>query len=175
MLRNSCLRLLFATVLVLGLTVAPAVTSGSPAVAADAWVKRKHSTANDERVDLSDARIKKVRDQHNIRFDALVRAIEWARSPRKRTSSDGNDRGIYQYRIYEYEVSNGELVKTGRWVTIEFVIEWGDGKANRGWLVTAYPRQTQSGQPATKNGKSWAPNWLSNSFVFGPPNNDVLY
>jgi hypothetical protein len=91
------------------------------------------------------------------------------------TSPYGIDRGIYQYRIYEYETVNGQLLKTGRWVIIQSIIEWGDGMADRGWMVTAYPVATQSGGPAQKNGKSWAPAWLANSFVFGPINNDILY
>lgn len=141
------------------------------AMAGDAYIFREHPTANNERVDLFEERIEKVHDQHNVRFDALVRTVEWARSPRKATSNDGVDRGIYQYRIYEY--LDGD--KTGRWVIIQSVIEWGDGKKGRGWLVTAYPVRTQAGAPAKRDGKSWAPAWLSNSFVFGPINNDRLY
>lgn len=69
---------------------------------------------------------------------------------------------------------DGDLQKTGRWVIIQSVIEWGDGHEDRGWMVTAYPWRTQAGAPAQKNGKSWAPGWLSNSFVFGPVNNDII-
>lgn len=58
---------------------------------------------------------------------------------------------------------------------IQIVIEWGDGKANRGWLVTAYPVQTHAGAPQKKDGKSWAPGWLAERVVFGPVNNDILY
>ena len=82
---------------------------------------------------------------------------------------------FYRYRIYEHEVVDGVLRRTGRWVVVQIVIEWGDGKPNRGWLVTAYPVQPHNGTPAARNGKSWAPAWLSNSFVFGPVNNDILY
>lgn len=141
------------------------------ALAGDAYIFREHSTANHERVDLFDERIDKVRNDHNVRFDALVRAIEWARSPRKDTSQYGIDRGIYQYKIYEYEDGR----KTGRWVIIQSIIEWGDGMPDRGWMVTAYPVRTNNGAPAERNGKSWAPAWLSNSFVFGPINNEILY
>src|SRR5690606_27534964 len=81
---------------------------------------------------------------------------------------------FYRYLIYEHEVVDGVLRRTGRWVVVQIVIVWGDGKPNRGWLVTAHPVQTRSGAPATKDGKSWAPAWLSNSFVFGSVNNDIL-
>lgn len=76
---------------------ASAVEEGSSSVALGAtWIYREHPTANHERVDLFEDRIDKVKDQHNINFSALVRAIEWARSPRCFTSQDGNDRGVYR-------------------------------------------------------------------------------
>lgn len=150
--------------------------ASGPAVAfGDAWVNRRHSTANNERVDLSDDRIDKVRTLHGVNFDALVRVVEWARSPRKATSPDGIDRGIYQYKIYEYEAVNGNLQKTGRWCILQTIIEWGDGYADRGWMVTTYPVRTQAGAPPTKSGKSFTPSWLTNSISFGPVNNDILY
>lgn len=147
------------------------------ALAGDSYVFREHSTANNERVDLRDDRIDKVWNLHKVNFTALVRVVEWARSPRMSTSPAGVDRGVYRYRIYEYENDNGTLRKTGRWVIIEFVIEWGDGIANRGWLVTAYPVQTQAGSPPKNNatGKTYCPAWLANSVVMGPVNNDILY
>src|SRR5690606_22035330 len=52
---------------------------------------------------------------------------------------------FYRYRIYEHEVVDGVLRRTGRWVVVQIVIDWGDGKPNRGWLVTAYPVQTHNG------------------------------
>ena len=152
----------------------PAAEPSGIAAAAATWIYREHSSANHERVDLPNDRIDKVKNQHNINFAALVRAIEWARSPRCSTSSDGVDRGIYKYKIYEYVRVNGDDEKTGRWVIIQSIIEWGDGHADRGWMVTAYPVKTHSGAPAKKNGKSWAPGWLADSNVFGPINNEVL-
>lgn len=151
--------------------------AGFQALASNSYVFREHSTANHERVDLFDDRIDKVWNLHKVNFTALVRVVEWARSPRMATSPDGVDRGIYRYRIYEYENDNGTLRKTGRWVIIQFVIEWGDGMADRGWLVTAYPVQTQAGSPPVNatTGKSYCPSWLANTIVMGPVNNDILY
>lgn len=143
--------------------------------AGDAWVYRVHPTANHEKVDLRADRISKVKTQHNVNFDALVRVVQSARSPRKSTSPDGIDRGVYQYRIYEYKLVNGAPVPTGKWVVVQAIIEWGDGIANRGWLVTAYPVSTHTGLPAQVNGKSWMPSWVTTTGVFGPPNNDILY
>lgn len=147
------------------------------ALAGDSYVFREHSTADNERVDLRDDRIDKVWNQHKVNFTALVRVVEWARSPRWKTSPDGIDRGVYKYRIYEYENDNGTLRKTGRWVIIQFVIEWGDGIPDRGWLVTAYPIETQAGRPPknTATGWTYCPTWLANSVVMGPVNNDRLY
>lgn len=142
----------------------------------DTWVYREHTTANHERVDLRDDRIDKVWTLHKVNFTALTRVVEWARSPRKATGKDGIDRGIYEYRIYEYESVNGNLQKTGRWVIIKTVIEWGDGYKDRGWMVTAYPVLTDSGKPPqTSDGKTYCPAWLANATVVGPVNNDVLY
>jgi hypothetical protein len=137
------------------------------------WVNRRHSTSNQERVDLPEDRIDKVRTQHNVEFATLVHAIEWARSPRCSTSADGVDRGIYRYKIYEYQRVNGEDVRTGRWVIMQTIIEWGDGHADRGWLVTAYPTTTHTGSVPKRNGKSWTPDW-ANTFQFGPINNEIL-
>lgn len=146
------------------------------ATAGDAYVYREHATANHERVDLRDDRIDKVWNQHKVNFSALVRVVEWARSPRKATSSAGIDRGIYQYRIYEYEYVNGDLQKTGRWVILQTIIEWGDGVNDRGWMVTTYPVKTQSGTPPkASNGDTYCPAWLAETFVLGPVNNDILY
>jgi hypothetical protein len=142
--------------------------SGMSALA-DTYVFREHSTANHERVDIRDDRLDHVVTQHNVKFATLVRVIEWARSPRCWTSADGVDRGIYKYKIYEYV--NGE--KTGRWVIFQAIIEWGDGHADRGWLVTAYPVSTNSGPPPRKNGKNWTPNW-ANTAQWGPPNSEIL-
>lgn len=142
----------------------------------DTWVYREHSTANHERVDLRDDRIDKVWTLHKVNFTALVRVVERARSPRKETSPHGIDRGVYEYRIYEYEYVNGNPQKTGRWVIIKAVIEWGDGYEDRGWMVTAYPVDTQSGNPPkTSDGKTYCPAWLANAAVMGPVNNDILY
>ncbi|TYL51501.1 hypothetical protein FXB39_09795 [Nocardioides sp. BGMRC 2183] len=143
------------------------------AAAGDAWVKRMHPTANNERVDLREARIDKVWDMHKVNFTALARVVEWARSPRLGTSRHGIDRGVYKYRIYEYIWNDGELEKTGRWVVIKFFIEWGDGMADRGWLVTAYPTWTHSGKPPKDaKGKTYCPEWLASSAVMGPINHD---
>ena len=148
----------------------------SAAALSEPWVRRLHATANNERVDLREARIDKVWSQHKVNFTALVRVVERARSPRMETSPDGIDRGVYQYRIYEYVYENGDLQKTGRWVVIQFVIEWGDGIANRGWLVTAYPVNTSSGPPPRDAAnKSYCPAWLASATVMGPVNNDILY
>ena len=72
---------------------------------------------------------------------------------------------------------NGTLEKTGRWVVLQTVIEWGDGMADRGWMVTTYPVSTQSGNPPKNptTGKTYCPAWLANSVVMGPVNNDILY
>lgn len=195
---NPCARLLAVFVAALSLILAGLLTNpvvagddkglGTPpssdpssgpsdfsAAAGDAWVNRQHSTANNERVDLRDDRIDSVRNLHGVNFDVLVRTVEWARSPRKSTSSAGIDRGIYQYKIYEYRVVNGDLQKTGRWCIIQTIIEWGDGHADRGWMVTTYPVVTNTGAPPQRNGKSFTPSWLTNSISFGPVNNDVLY
>lgn len=168
-----------------GLLVSPVVAgddrglgtpSTDPSVAAgDAWVNRRHSTANNERVDLREERIDAVKNQHGVNFTVLTRVVEWARSPRKATSADGVDRGIYEYRIYEYEVVNGDLQKTGRWCILRTVIEWGDGHADRGWMVTTFPVRIQTGLPPKKNGKSFTPSWLTNTLAVGPVNNDILY
>lgn len=148
----------------------------SAAALSDAWVNRLHPTANHERVDLRDDRIDKVWNLHKVNFTALVRVVEQARSPRMSTSPSGIDRGVYRYRIYEYVYENGSLRKTGRWTVIEFVIEWGDGVANRGWLVTAYPKSTNAGAPPKDAaGKTYCPAWLASSAVMGPVNNDILY
>lgn len=142
----------------------------------DAYVFREHSTANHERVDLREFRIDKVWNQHKVNFTALVRVVEWARSPRMRTSPDGIDRGVYRYKIYEYVSDNGGLEKTGRWVILQTVIEWGDGANNRGWMVTTYPVETQSGNPPKDaQGKTYCPAWLAETFAVGPVNNEILY
>ncbi len=138
------------------------------------FIFREHWTANHERVDLSDNRIDHAKDDHGVNFSVLVPAVEWSRSPRCRTSDDGNDRGVYKYRIYEYEVVDGDLVKTGRWAIIQSIIEWGDGVQDRGWFVTAYPVKTNAGAPPQRNGKSWVPGWMENSFAMGPVNNDII-
>jgi hypothetical protein len=164
----------------LGVPPASAPSNGpgsATALSGDAYVFREHAIASHERVDLREARIAKVWDQHRVSFTALVRVIGFARSPRWKTSPDGIDRGVYKYRIYEYEAdSGGTLRKTGKWVVVQFVIEWGDGVANRGWLVTAYPVATQSGAPPKDvYGDSYCPAWLANTAVMGPVNNDILY
>lgn len=142
----------------------------------DPWVRRLHATANNERVDLRESRIDKVWNQHKVNFTALVRVVERARSPRKSTSPKGIDRGVYQYRIYEYVYENGDLKKTGRWVVVQAIIEWGDGVADRGWLVTAYPVSTSSGTPPKdSSGNTYCPSWLASAAVMGPVNNDILY
>lgn len=158
----------------------PTTTVSQPgqvqALAGDAYVFREHATANHERVDLRDDRIDKVWNQHKVNFTALVRVVERARSPRMATSSAGIDRGIYQCRIYEYEVVNGSLERTGRWVVLQTVIEWGDGMADRGWMVTTYPVSTQAGKPPKDaTGNTYCPAWLASSAVMGPVNNDILY
>lgn len=153
-------------------TVGP---ENSIAAAGDAWVRREHSTANNEIVDLRSARIDKVRDVHGVNFSALTRVVEWARSPRMSTSPDGIDRGVYRYRIYEYATVNGQPQMTGRWCILQTVIEWGDGVANRGWMVTTYPVMTNTGSVPQKNGKSFTPSWLTNLWAIGPVNNDILY
>lgn len=151
--------------------------SGSQVQAtSDSWVNRLHPTASNERVDLRDDRIDKVWNLHKVNFTALVRTVQWARSPRMSTSADGIDRGIYRYKIYEYVVVNGELEKTGRWVILQTVIEWGDGLANRGWMVTTYPVATESGKPPKDSaGKTYCPAWLASALTVGPVNNDILY
>lgn len=64
-------------------------TAGFSAAAGDAWVTRMHPTANNERVDLRKARIDKVWNVHKVNFTALVRVVEWARSPRLSTDTLG--------------------------------------------------------------------------------------
>jgi hypothetical protein len=151
-------------------------SAGQVAAASETWVNRMHATANNERVDLRDDRIDKVWNLHKVNFTALVRVVEWARSPRMKTSPDGIDRGVYRYRIYEYEYVNGDLQKTGRWVVLQTIIEWGDGMADRGWMVTTYPVSTQAGAPPKDAaGKTYCPAWLANTAVMGPVNNDILY
>lgn len=158
-------------------TPSPSPTTGPGVSAAfgDAWVYRENHTANHERVDLRDDRIAKVQTLHGVNFSVLARVVEQARSPRMSTSRDGVDRGVYQYKIYEYEVVNGRTIKTGNWCIVETVIEWGDGHADRGWMVTTYPVLTNRGSPPRVDGKSYAPAWMVKEFAMGPPNDEVLY
>lgn len=69
---------------------------------------------------------------------------------------------------------DGDLEKTGRWAIIQSVTEWGDGHADRGWLGYGIPGQDEHGAPPQRNGKSWVPGWMEDSFVMGPVNKDVL-
>jgi hypothetical protein len=73
-------------------------------------------------------------------------------------------------------VVDGKLERTGRWVVLQAIIEWGDGMADRGWMVTTYPVSTQAGKPPKDaKGNTYCPAWLAGSAVMGPVNNDILY
>ena len=144
----------------------------SPAAAVDPYFIRLHSTANNEKVWIRDNRDEWIEDDHNITFPVLERVVSWARSPRCTNTESG--RALYRYRLYEYETRDGELVKTGQWVIVTFLIEWRDGRDDEGWLVTAYPTKTNSGPPPVRDGKSWMPNWATNSLAIGPVNHDRL-
>lgn len=136
---------------------------------------RQHSTSKMERVDVSTRVLNRVAEVHGLFQEPIAQAVAWARSPRKTTSPQGIDRGVYEYRIYEYITVDGVPEQTGRWVIVRFVVEWGDGERGAGELVTAFPVETQNGAPKKVNNKSQTPTRLKNSIPFGPPNNDILY
>ena len=105
----------------------PPTESSASVVADERYVFREHATANHERVDMPDRVISGIRSDHDVTFSAAVQAVQYARSPRMSTSDFGIDRGIYRYRIYEYESRNGGTpYKTGRWNVLQVVIEWGN-------------------------------------------------
>lgn len=161
-----------ALALLFGVSLVLSPVASSPAAAVDPYFIRLHPTANNEEVLLRDNVHGQIEADHNITFAVLERVVSWARSPRCTNTDSG--RALYRYRLYEYETRNGNLVRTGKWVIVTILIEWRNGHDNEGWLASAYPTKTNTGPPPTRNGKSWMPNWATNSLAIGPVNKDRL-
>ena len=96
------------------------------------WVRRY----NGNKVHISPKVIRKLQNRHNVTLDTALFLIT-RKTHINYLGSNGNMN--YLYLMHEYVRAGNGWRRTGRSVMMHVVINWRDGKAHSGKLVTIYP------------------------------------
>lgn len=136
---KSCLHALRGVVIAVVTTVSTVSLAVPPSVAADREIVRAVSGA---RVLVSDSVWDKVTDYHKMPGWLATKSIMYAREASFAVGDP--DYTPYRYKAWDWYCDNDSCVRGDKSQVIRIVINWNDGVANRGHLITAFCRRPNS-------------------------------